>query len=880
MATGKIKQIPNENEPGVIQSPLGEYAFTMEDVLVDLDSLKIGQEVQFRSEFSPENEKMAVEITLVGQASQKHPSQDTKPPKTQAIQKPRDSASQGVPKQQVAPPLDAQVDKSTQPKQTTASQTPTNLPAYSKAQPEPQDGFVNPYNFVPLGEKAPTREKPESHEYFIGKSGQITCKLSLKTPFFTPHPERQWQVPKDSNLSSAPSWIDESVQALIGNAEEHDVLGLLRDYNGNPFIPGASLKGAFRSVAEALSNSCLSIIDFQWELREKSNDVEVKVSRAENYYSSRQVQSPPFVGIVTKLASPTESGAIEVSSETDILRKGKKVGQRSEQGKIFFRKPAHMPAKVKIFGDELSKYKDGDRVIAMCKTFTQTIEVKGRRIYIPILTVQNLRTDKGEELQSDEKRGIIRIADVTDEKKSHRFIFWPEEPDEPREAYFSWRAQLEYNRTLKDSIKEDQDLKKEQFDLKIEIEENKQKKTKAIGTRFQRHELAEKDIVYFNASKENQVRDMGPVELYRVLYKHSLDAVLLRKHQDFLTCDKPDNLCPCCRIFGWVPPTGEEETSTASRKGFVHFSTAILNQELEEITTQWVTLKPLGKPHPSCWQFYLNAEDSGTNAGYNDDNATILGRKFYWHQPDVKINSKNPTDNIVADRRKDKDGNPQSPDNQNKTVELLLPKTKQGGEVSFKFTVNFENLSDAELGLLLLTLQPNLLDKGNIPSEQLYHHIGMGKPLGLGSVEVEITEIDLINRAKRYQSLTDDGKDECHRDAMIDAFVARALSNQSKPSGQEDARLHFAAMPHIEPLLIMLDFSDTRKSVKYPLGAKYPDMKDYWESFNWFTDRAQRDVNRTKRHMLLTPREIVGYEGGIRKNQDGFPPKRRPVPQN
>lgn len=56
MATGKIKQLPNENEPGIIQSPyLGEYTFTMKafDVQVEPDSLKIGLEVQWTLKIFP-----------------------------------------------------------------------------------------------------------------------------------------------------------------------------------------------------------------------------------------------------------------------------------------------------------------------------------------------------------------------------------------------------------------------------------------------------------------------------------------------------------------------------------------------------------------------------------------------------------------------------------------------------------------------------------------------------------------------------------------------------------------------------------------------------------------------------------------------------------
>ncbi|MFN3421989.1 MAG: hypothetical protein ACK40X_09735, partial [Armatimonadota bacterium] len=168
------------------------------------------------------------------------------------------------------------------------------------------------------------------------------------------------------------------------------------------------------------------------------------------------------------------------------------------------------------------------------------------------------------------------------------------------------------------------------------------------------------------------------------------------------------------------------------------------------MNTKWVTLQPLGQPKPSCWQFYLNCKNVGSEAGYNDPNATIRGRKFYWHKPNVTAERpQGGADvNSVWDQRNGK-GQPIA-DDQNKTVELLLP---ERAVFEFEFTVDFENLSDADLGLLLLTLKPNLLDK----NLKLYHHIGMGKPLGLGSAEVEIVSLTLYDSTQRYQDLMSDG---------------------------------------------------------------------------------------------------------------------------
>jgi CRISPR-associated protein (TIGR03986 family) len=430
---------------------------------------------------------------------------------------------------------------------------------------------------------------------------------------------------------------------------------------------------------------------------------------------------------------------------------------------------------------------------------------------------------------------------------------------------------LKYDRALRDGIEKDEREHRQENYINT-----------GAGWRRKRHRLEvvdeEKrkgDIVYFT-KQNNWVVDMGPVELYRVLYTQSLDEILMKNHRDFLTCQDHNDLCPACRLFGWVAPEAEEEATAL--KGFIHFSPARWAGKSGP-KTQWVTLQPLGQPKPSCWQFYLNCQNVGQNAGYNDDNATIRGRKFYWHKPNAHANRPQSGANVnsVWDQR---GGNGQPlADDQNKTVELLLP-----DNAVFEFTVDFENLSDAELGLLLLTLQPNLLGEQALEevgvSSQLYHHFGMGKPLGLGSAEVKIKSITLFKDCQRYQSLEESGEERVEREEVaafvkkfVTAFVRNAVKAQSDqiPVPSDDAEdaewlKTFVKMPHIADLLIMLDWEKAQKlPVQYPPGHSDANNREYWEAFRWFAHESQRDFLRRPRHMLKTPQEIKNGE-----RQDDF----------
>ncbi|WP_165078135.1 MULTISPECIES: TIGR03986 family CRISPR-associated RAMP protein [unclassified Desulfovibrio] len=140
-------------------------------------------------------------------------------------------------------------------------------------------------------------------------------------------------------------------------------------------------------------------------------------------------------------------------------------------------------------------------------------------------------------------------------------------------------------------------------------------------------------------------------------------------------------------------------------------------------------------PKPGCIPFYLvqgqspvkvisggrkNSRESMSN--YDTRGARLRGRKLYWHH----------------------DADPQffPKGNENKKLALrLLPLAPGAGG---DFVIRVERLSDIELGCLLeaLELKPDCR-----------HKLGMGKPLGFGSVKLEIREARLSDVRRKYASL-------------------------------------------------------------------------------------------------------------------------------
>ncbi len=131
----------------------------------------------------------------------------------------------------------------------------------------------------------------------------------------------------------------------------------------------------------------------------------------------------------------------------------------------------------------------------------------------------------------------------------------------------------------------------------------------------------------------------------------------------------------------------------------------------------------------------LQGKFIGTFRGISDWNkphSVINGHKLYWH----RRNGNNWIAQVTADEP--------VPDDQHTIIKPI----KDG--VTFTGRIRFENLSKVELGALLF-----VLDLQDGVDEELCHKLGMGKPLGLGSVKIT-PELVTINRTERYGRLFDD----------------------------------------------------------------------------------------------------------------------------
>ncbi|WP_208022621.1 TIGR03986 family type III CRISPR-associated RAMP protein [Desulfonema ishimotonii] len=241
--------------------------------------------------------------------------------------------------------------------------------------------------------------------------------------------------------------------------------------------------------------------------------------------------------------------------------------------------------------------------------------------------------------------------------------------------------------------------------------------------RFMRYEITPDDI--------EQLRDADvPSEIIEKLeglekkiffkneFHEKLDNILKGRDQEYrsLILKHAGKYDIAQAIFG----------NTEAFSGRVFFEDAFMSAEQNPKDVLLDTNIPqiLGTPKPTTFQHYLVQEsDDLKNLSHYNDNTSIRGNKMYWHQPGKDW----------VERRDDM--------RSKKNITTKITPVKEGNR--FQGRIRFENLSEVELGALLFALE--------LP-EGCFHKLGMGKPIGLGSVEIR-PKLHISDRRKRYENL-------------------------------------------------------------------------------------------------------------------------------
>ncbi|MBK1620149.1 TIGR03986 family CRISPR-associated RAMP protein [Lamprobacter modestohalophilus] len=276
------------------------------------------------------------------------------------------------------------------------------------------------------------------------------------------------------------------------------------------------------------------------------------------------------------------------------------------------------------------------------------------------------------------------------------------------------------------------------------------------------------DPLFYLVDAKGKLAFFGPTMMFRLPYKRTPKDLIPAPLRQPLDIDLADAL------FGYIRSNTDFEEANLERPrqgdkawayaGRLSVSDAQLapDENTDDLFLEPLTPRILGTPKPTTFQHYLvqgadaskhvrTPEDAirasrealeKVNLSHYDSPSrdmnerecgqrTVLrGTKRYWHQgPRTTAQLAEHPSKLKLDSK------------QHTRMRPIAP-TK-----SFVFRVRFDNLSDIELGALCWALHP----RGH-QGKEYRHQLGMGKPLGMGSIRLD-AQLHLISRSTRYQSL-------------------------------------------------------------------------------------------------------------------------------
>ncbi len=651
--------------------------------------------------------------------------------------------------------------------------------------------FLNPYNFVrPLSRPDPEPVEPElrllwrcpppPHDRYTGLSGRITCRMTAVSPVFV----------SDSD-------------GIQPGENDHKTYRFFQ-VEGERIIPASSLRGAVRSVYEAVTNSTWSIFEDQTlHFREDPNVARGLIPGGVFFDAKEQEwcvrlmtgtsstgrndypDGPLYAAWVPRYTHPNSErppvDLIGLEHGSLCFALISKEDYRDRRGRVRF-----TYWEVKKLGLE----NDRDEM-------ERVAEQSGWKIAPGILCI----TGKNINRKHDERFFFETRADI-------RSI-----PD------FEIARYNEAIRSMRQYHKERETPREElsRYHTNPEVEELLTLDNPLI--RSADHLFP----VYVKLTERGEVQYLAPVSIPRVLERRSFFQIMgdagfghVLPSTDFY------QLSPADRLFGWVHQDADalDDDRPVAYRGRVRFSHADIS-DMPESPPLNGDLSILSAPKPTTTRFYVdlpghiapNVSLSDETLRYSNPGVRLRGRKVYRHHSGF-----DEAEAFMPPRAQNS--------NQNRSIVGAHP---VGTE--YTFTVEFENLQPVELGALLWALE--LFFDGF----QGYHRIGYGKPLGFGSVAIQVTELALIDLGTRYTELSTLGKVEedglvVAPDELIVSLKTRFMRAFFQLYGptQPDAQ-NFWELDNISDFCALVEDSE-QLSVHYP--RPHPQRDPAGKNYEWF----------------------------------------------
>lgn len=360
-------------------------------------------------------------------------------------------------------------------------------------------------------------------------------------------------------------------------------------------------------------------------------------------------------------------------------------------------------------------------------------------------------------------------------------------------------------------------------------------------------------VFYILDEKTKQVDFFGHARMFRVPYPNSPFDYVPQSLRD----GSHEEVDFAEALFGYTREIKKEKDNYKQRAyaGRLSFTDAKLIQGQNEIwLTPEKTIIPniLSGPKPTTFQHYLVQTDPDkykigeTRDGRtkfetrlrdfasSKSETTLRGHKFYWHKGAVDA------DKIreIADLK--------TGDSQHTEINPLAPGVK------FTFLIQFENLSEEELGALIFVLD---IIANN---EKMRLKLGMGKPLGLGGVKITPT-LYIRNNPRRYSTLF--GEETWASGYVMDQQAAQSALAKFLNKMESELGIGLIKASRIKELLSLLQWpgispDEDGKPTRYmEIEHKIPTNENKRGKMNEYRDRP----------VLPPATNVFGHWGKVKK---------------
>ncbi len=636
--------------------------------------------------------------------------------------------------------------------------------ARAQAEKKANESFVNPYTFVPFP-AAISRTRPAGH-HALGPQ-RLSGAFQVRWEFMSP-----LQAPEGATPG-----------------------GRLR-------LPGASVKGAVRSLHETLAGGCLRVFDREF---------------VPSYRDSATV--PPPVWRLAVVADTTDDGQPRTVRVCDTvvwvraerLHEAWSPRELATGRRVAFDRHEWTEHLGRLeLDDDVTITRDGDWVVLLSEPGARPPMRKSK--------------DGRSKVPGTYFAACGRLTSAE-----------PVEVDE--QAWRTFRRAVAGAREVQARRRGERDG--QQPDTAADVE---YPKGKLIGRRKKATGWFDVGDVLWVRTADNPpgVQGQPRVDGLRlaVIWRHVGSGAMGERVPPHLhACDDPTSLCPSCRLFG-AADTDARELDAMSRQrayaGHVRFGDAVSPAPLR---LQQIMRAPMGAPRAGAGQVYLRYDDPSPATRKTDpptrewgavpDRAAprqLRGRKYYWHADPT---AQSPPRHEARDHQIT---------GKLATERLLAPP----GTVLVQ-RVTFDNLSRAELGGLLATFEPQRVLLADGPGRrQLRLYLGGGKPLGLGSCQASVEELRVWTADSRYGGAPAVAPDP---DGYIGEF---------RDATPPEVRATWPALT-----AVLADDSVDPKLVSYPPGAFWDEraanLKDFDEPFEFFKVTAGNYLKNGSRPMCPLP---------------------------